>query len=297
MLGRPCRGCVSTWSMLSRCSTHVQHHRIAVRLDERGDAVASARRSCVLREEVVHLARASPGTTAGCGRGRRPSARAMRVSVRPTPEVMQVGVVAEPVRFGDDDLRGRRAPAARRRRGRSCTAPSSRASRSTRSQSSVASSSVGAREVDRVVAEHAVQRAAVGQLRQQPQRRSRRSAAPMRHVSRISSQPLLRRASRRTPCTSRAGPSASNACSRSATISSTRALAVAALQDLAGAAVQLHHAFRIQQHVRVLRRLPLQAEAARDRGPARRRRGSAFTPRRRRSAAPSRRSSPTARRA
>ena len=42
----------------------------------------------------------------------------------------------------------------------------------------------------------------------------------------------------------------------------TRALAVAALQDLAGAAVELHHAFRIQQHVRVLRRLPLQAEDA-----------------------------------
>ena len=36
------------------------------------------------------------------------------------------------------------------------------------------------------------------------------------------------------------------------------------LMIAAGAAVELHHAFRIQQHVRVLRRLPLQAEAAAD---------------------------------
>ena len=40
--------------------------------------------------------------------------------------------------------------------------------------------------------------------------------------------------------------------------------AVTALQDLAGARVQLDHAFRVEEHERVLRGLPLQPESASD---------------------------------
>src|SRR5690606_6299735 len=43
-----------------------------------------------------------------------------------------------------------------------------------------------------------------------------------------------------------------------------RARAVAAAHDRAGRAVELHHALGIEQHVRLLRLLPLEAEAAAD---------------------------------
>src|SRR5205085_7020891 len=57
------------------------------------------------------------------------------------------------------------------------------------------------------------------------------------------------------------------------------ALAVAALHDLAAALIELHHAFRIEQHVALLRRLPLQAKARADpRAAAAVRRRHGFTP-------------------
>src|SRR6185312_933787 len=46
-----------------------------------------------------------------------------------------------------------------------------------------------------------------------------------------------------------------------------RALAIAAAHDRAGAAIELDHALGIQEHVRALRGLPLQPEAAPDDGP------------------------------
>src|SRR5215510_4936123 len=46
-----------------------------------------------------------------------------------------------------------------------------------------------------------------------------------------------------------------------------RAHAVATLEDRAGAAVELHHALGVEQHVSLLHRLPLQPHAVRDRRP------------------------------
>ena len=155
----------------------------------------------------------------------------------------------------------------------SCTAPSARASRSTRSQSSVPSLGTAAREVGRVVAKHAVQRAAIGELEQQPERRSRarsaRTSRPRYPPAIACSAPLQTK----THDVS-SSPVVANVRSRSAVISAIVAVPVAALHDLAGAAVELDHAFGVEQHVRILRGLPLQAEAAADRGRRRRARTS-----------------------
>ena len=178
----------------------------------------------------------------------------------------QVRVVAEPVRLGDEDLQIVAHAAARRPKSR--IAPRrARAPRAARgaSRRSASSASVSG-EIDRVVAEHAMQRAAVGQLGQQPQRRPDRrlarcvcGTALMSH----SSQRCSRAPDRGTRARRRRARSCSKVAPDRRRSSADRAHAVAALEDLAGAAVELDHAFRIQQHVRVLRRLPLQAEAAR----------------------------------
>ena len=240
---------------------HVQHHRPALVLDELRDPVLQLE-GLGVREEVVHLARASPGTTAGRGRGPAAFSAAARCCRQADAGGEQVGVVAQPVRLGDDDLEvvaqqrlaAREAAAARRR----ARAPS----RSTRSQSSVPSSSLVAA------------RSRSGCSRTRSAAGSGRSARPaataaVRDVgavlmASVPCQPaLLAGDLDEGQHVGLAGPCAANAASSSATIAVDAALAVAALQDLAGAAVELDHAFGVQQHVAVLRRLPLQAKAAR----------------------------------
>ena len=65
----------------------------------------------------------NPGTTAGRDRGRLPSVASSALVGQADAGGDQVGVVAEPVRLGDQYLRGRRAPAARRRRSRVARRP------------------------------------------------------------------------------------------------------------------------------------------------------------------------------
>ena len=82
------------------------------------------------------------------------------------------------------------------------------------------------REVDRVVAEHAVQRAAVGQLGQQPQRRARAQGGSLSSVSRshlLSPMPASAacQPSRRTPARPHSSPVVEKACSSSPTMPPT----------------------------------------------------------------------------
>jgi hypothetical protein len=96
----------------------------------------------------------------------------------------QVGVEAQAVRFGRRDFQvvaQQRFAARQAQLHRAQRAPS----RSTRSQSLGAQFVLVAREVQRVEAEHAMQRAAVGQLGQQPERRDRGG----RRSSMLHSQP------------------------------------------------------------------------------------------------------------
>ena len=161
----------STWSMLRRWITTFITIGQPCSLMQRGDAVLQLE-GLGVREEVVHLARrvlerqlhvVEPG---GLQRARR--ARA----VRPTPEVSRLRVVAEPARLGDDDFevvaqqRLAAREAALHRAERAALAQHAQPVVGRRARRS------WLREVDRVVAEHAVQRAAVGELGEQPQRRA-----------------------------------------------------------------------------------------------------------------------------
>ena len=117
----------------------------------------------------------------------------------------------------------------------------------------------GAREIRRVVAEHAVQRTAVGQLEQQPQRRPRSQLGPRR--ARLSTNwgaftdespaTAYRRAMATKASTSFGQSGGGEGPFKIRGDVGHSALAVAALHDLAGAAVEFDHAFRVEQNVRV----------------------------------------------
>ena len=150
----------------------------------------------------------------------------------------------------------------------SCTAPSARASRSTRSQSSVVELLAVCGEVDRVVAEA---RNAADSDRSAPS--SSHSGGPGGasvasvgdRVHPHSSQLLLQRKGDERVHVGSTGRSAPKACSRSATIVASVRSPSQRFRISPALRIELHHAFGIEQHVRVLRRLPLQAEAAADR--------------------------------
>src|SRR6185369_3818757 len=137
----------------------------------------------------------------------------------------QVRVVAQPARFGDEDLQ---VVALQRFAARESALHGAEGARLAEHAQPILRRQFGfvAREVDRVVAEHAVQRTAIGQLGQQPQRRT--DAGILRDFVRRSAHAnsTQRRscAMRRNASTSASSPVVAKRCSRSATIASTGAL-------------------------------------------------------------------------
>jgi hypothetical protein len=123
-----------------------------------------------VREEVVHLARRVLERQLHVvqpGRLQRRGALCGEADARGE----QVGVVAQPVRLGDDQLEV--VAQQRLAAGQAALHGAEFAPFAQHAHPVFGGQFVGLRrEVDRVVAEHAVQRAAVGELGQQPQRRA-----------------------------------------------------------------------------------------------------------------------------
>ena len=215
------------------------------------------------------------------------------------PRGDEVGVEAEPVRRGDDRLQ---VVAHQRLAARQPELHRAERPRLLEHAQPLRSLELAAdaAEVGRVVAEHAVQRAAVGELEQQPERRPGTSPprCPARSRAQLQPGPLQRQGDecadvgrepgRRHTC-ARGPPRCRRPSARRRSASGSRPRSV-----------ELHHAFGIEQHVRLLRRLPLQPKARADRRTRRRVDGPiAAAPAliARRTAAPSHRSSARARRA
>src|SRR6185312_4636139 len=209
---------------------HIEHHRVVVFLDQRRDLrlqLEGARAA----QEVVHLARAvlkRELDVIEAGGLERPDARFGQADAGGD----EIDIETQLARLRDDELqviaRKRLAAGQTELNGseRACLAQHANPVRGLELRSNAC-------EIGRVVAKHAVQRTAISQLQQEPQRRTgsdlgRRNrtcftphrAMRQRAHSRISSQ-FFSRAMFTNAVTSADRPWTPNAVSRSATISST----------------------------------------------------------------------------
>ena len=249
---------------------HVEHHRILVLLDQRRDLrlqVERARRA----QEIVHLARAVLEGELDVIESRLFQGADARLG-EPDAGGDEVDVEPEPVGLGDDRLQ---IVARQRLSARQPELHGAERARLAQHPDPLLRIELGAaaREIRRVVAKGTVQRTSVSELEQEPQGRPR-PGRPLGELRRPRPRP---RHGSETQCFScamatNASTSSFNPLGRERLLEVRRDLvdgrgAVAALQDLAGARVQLDHALRIEEHVGILRGLPLQPESASDGGP------------------------------
>ena len=148
---------------------HIEHHRPALGLDQRRHLVLQ-REGLGVREKVVHLAgrvlkrqlhMVQPGQLE----------RGSTFSGQAHARGQQVAVVAQPVGFGDDHLQVVAQQRLATRQAKLHRAQLAALAQHTQPVLGAQLFGLGG-EIDWVVAKHTMQRAAVGQLRQQPQRRA-----------------------------------------------------------------------------------------------------------------------------